>query len=205
VRGLIEDGTLGAGSPAPSGAELARISGYSVFTCRAALADLLADGTLRPGLTGMARLRVPRRGAGHADTEALRAALSRTLASLRHAAQMTQPDLAAKLGVGLTAVSHAETGRIWQSREFWEQADALLGGDLLRTFGEFEAAAHGAPPDTADDPAPVQGAPVLPVSVTITPDGVAVTWPDGTQTLARPPGGPGCPEDPGTADAEPRQ
>jgi hypothetical protein len=29
---------------------------------------------------------------------------------------------------------------------------------------------------------------VLPASVAITPEGVAVTWPDGTETLVAPPG-----------------
>jgi hypothetical protein len=116
---------------------------------------------------------------------------------------MTQQELAAKLGVGLTAVSHAETGRIWQAREFWRKADELLDGtgDLLRVFDELGAAAHLPPADTTavtDEDEAAPSAPVLPVSVTITPDGVAVTWPDGTQTVARPPGAPGWPEDPGT-------
>jgi DNA-binding transcriptional MocR family regulator len=40
---------------------------------------------------------------------------------------------------------------------------------------------------------PVTAAPVFPVSVTITPDGVLVVWPDGTESIARPPSCQGLP------------
>ena len=49
VRAQIEDGTLKPGSPAPSGAALARATGYSVLTCRKALVLLIMEGILRPG------------------------------------------------------------------------------------------------------------------------------------------------------------
>jgi DNA-binding transcriptional MocR family regulator len=49
VRGQIADGTLRPGQPAPSGAELSRLTGYSTLTCRRALRELIADGVLTPG------------------------------------------------------------------------------------------------------------------------------------------------------------
>jgi transcriptional regulator with XRE-family HTH domain len=196
VRDMIADGTLKPGGPAPSGAELARKTGYSVLTCRAGLRSLLADGTLTLGASPTARLRVaPPGGGGIFDAEALRVALSKTLAGRRRAAGMIQPDLAGKLGVSVTTVGHAETGRTWQARGFWLRADLELGGDggLLRMYDRYKAAevAGGADTGEAGRAAPEEPAPalpVLPVSVTITPDGVAVVWPNGTETLARPPG-----------------
>jgi transcriptional regulator with XRE-family HTH domain len=195
VREKIADGTLKPGGAAPSGLALARETGYSVATSRAALRSLLRDGTLTRGVTPTARLRVAQPGADrHPGAEALRESLSRTLAARRRAEGLTQPDLAARLGVSLTMVGHAETGRLWQSRDFWWHADALLGGDLLRRYDAYQGAQHAAALEAADgaepeEPAPEEPAappPVLPVSVAITPDGVAVTWPDGTQTLVRP-------------------
>jgi hypothetical protein len=182
---MIADGTLKPGAPAPSCVELARKTGYSALTCRAALRALLADGTLTRGASPTARPRVAQPGGGAPfDAEALRAALSKALAGLRRAAGMTQRQLAGKLGVSVTTVGHAETGRTWQARGFWLRADQELGGDgsLLRLYDRYKAGGHDAP----GEPAPA--VPALPVSVTITPDGVAVVWPDGTQTLARPPG-----------------
>jgi transcriptional regulator with XRE-family HTH domain len=192
VRDMIADGTLNPGAPAPSGAALARKTGFSTLTCRQALRALLADGTLTRGVSPTARLRVAQPGladAGNAD--ALRAALSNALAGPRRAAGLTQPELAGKLEVSVTTVGHAETGRTWQSRSFWLRADLELGadGDLLRLFDRYKAAECPAPEADVDaapeEPAPA--APVLPASVTITPAGVLVVWPDGTETLAAPP------------------
>jgi hypothetical protein len=47
---------------------------------------------------------------------------------------LTQVQFATALGVSVTTVGHAETGRLWQSRRFWEKADAVLDahGELLR-------------------------------------------------------------------------
>jgi transcriptional regulator with XRE-family HTH domain len=196
VRDRIADGTLKPGAPAPSGAALARETGYATLTCRAALDSLVKDGTLARGVSPTARLRVaqPCRGvAGNPDV--LRAALSKALSGHRRAAGMTQPELAEKLGVSLTAVGHAETGRLWQSRDFWLRADLELGvaGDLPGMFDRYKAA-QCAPREEAADATPEEAAtdthvgPVLPASVTITADGVLVTWPDGTETVARPPG-----------------
>jgi hypothetical protein len=123
----------------------------------------------------------------------LSAAISKALAGRRQAAGMTQPELAGKLGVSVTTVGHAETGRAWQGRGFWLRADRELGadGDLLRLFDRYKAS-ECALPEGADDAAPEEAVPaatpVLPVSVTITAAGVAVVWPDGTETLATPPG-----------------
>jgi DNA-binding XRE family transcriptional regulator len=129
VRGMITDGTLKPGAPAPSGAALARETGYSTLTCRAALETLVKDGTLARGVSPTARLRVAQPpGSGAVDAEALRVALSKALAARRRAAGMTQPELAVKLGVSLTTVGHAETGRLWQARDFWLLADQELGG-----------------------------------------------------------------------------
>ncbi len=137
VRDMIADGTLVPGAPAPSGEALARKTGYSVHTCRAALRALLRDGTLTQGASPTARLRVaPAPGAGGTVPGAERGSLSRALAARRRAAGLTQPQLAALLGVSVTTVGHAETGRLWQAREFWRQADRALGaaGALLGMY-----------------------------------------------------------------------
>jgi hypothetical protein len=36
---------------------------------------------------------------------------------------LTQPQLAAVTGMSVTSIGHAETGRLWQSRRFWELGD----------------------------------------------------------------------------------
>ncbi|MGH3249218.1 MAG: GntR family transcriptional regulator, partial [Trebonia sp.] len=58
VRGQVADGTLRPGQPAPSGAALSRVTGYSTLTCRRALRILIADGVLLPGPSRNARPRV---------------------------------------------------------------------------------------------------------------------------------------------------
>jgi transcriptional regulator with XRE-family HTH domain len=192
VRDMIADGTLVPGGAAPSGAELARKTGYQVVTCRAGLRILVADGTLTRGVSATARPRVAQAGEScHGDAEMLRGELSRTLAARRRAEGLTQPELADVLGVSVTTVGHAETGRTWQSRDFWRHADHLLGvdGDLLRLYDNYQAADNAAPQAAVSTAAPEKPSPMLPVSVTITPDGVLVLWPDGTEALARPPGG----------------
>jgi DNA-binding FadR family transcriptional regulator len=90
VRDMIADGTLVPGGAAPSGAELARKTGYQVVTCRAGLRILVADGTLTRGVSATARLRVAQAGVScHGDAEMLRGELSRTLAARRRAAGLT--------------------------------------------------------------------------------------------------------------------
>jgi Helix-turn-helix domain/Bacterial regulatory proteins, gntR family len=144
VRGQIADGTLRPGQPAPSGAALSRVTGYSTLTCRRALRVLVADGVLTPGPSRNARPRVagiPQRS-GERDLAAATRALSAGLAARRRAAGLTQPELARHVGVSVTTVGHAETGRVWQSRQFWERADAVLdaGGGLLRLHDAYRTA-----------------------------------------------------------------
>lgn len=55
IRDQIADGGLPPGTSAPSGAALARATGYSVLTCRHALRTLIEDGTLAPGASRHAR------------------------------------------------------------------------------------------------------------------------------------------------------
>lgn len=146
VKGLIADGTLRPGQPAPSGAALSRVTGYSTLTCRRALRVLIADGVLTPGPSRNARPRVagPPQPPAERDLATAARALSTGLAARRRANGLTQPGLAARVGVSVTTIGHAETGRLWQSRQFWEHADAVLGadGDLLRlhdAYGEASA------------------------------------------------------------------
>jgi hypothetical protein len=90
-------------------------------------------------------------------------------------------------------VGHAETGRLWQGRDFWERADKQLSaeGQLLVLHDAYRAAGTLADPatsaeDTATDatadtpPTVVVGAPGVVASVTI-------TWADGTATTVYPP------------------
>jgi hypothetical protein len=180
IRRQIADGTLRPGQPAPSGAELSRATGFSTLTCRKALRRLIADGILVPGPSPNARPRVadPSARGDERDLADATRALSAGLAAARRAAGLTQVELAALADVSVTTVGHAETGRTWQSRRFWERADAVLcaSGALLRLHDAYRAAgaAHqerrsqsdsaertvappgppAAPPAVADPPAP---------------------------------------------------
>ena len=198
LLGKIADGTLRPGAPVPSGAALAREAGCAQVTCLAALRALLAGGTLARGPSRGARLRVaPPPGQHGAPAGALGQRLSRELAARRRAAGVTQKQLAKMVGVSHTTVGHAETGRLWQSRGFWERADGALFADgaLQRLHEQYQAAAvspgqaclpEAAPAARAAPAAPAP--PPLPASVSISAGGVTVTWPDGTTTVARPPG-----------------
>ena len=186
VRGLIADGTLRPGEPAPSGAALSRVTGYSTLTCRKALRQLITDGVLTPGPSRSARPRVagPPQPPAERDLASAARALATGLAARRRANGLTQPELARRVGVSVTTVGHAETGRLWQSRQFWERADAVLGadGDLLGLHDAYrEAGALAAPgaTETSQTAAPGQA----PVD---TPAGQAPGQPGG-------PGGPGQP------------
>jgi hypothetical protein len=141
IRTGIAVGTLRPGEPAPSGAELARITGYSSPTCRHALRTLIADGTLTAGPSRHARPRVAAPGRLGAAADAARA-LSVDLAARRHGADLTQTELAAIVGRSVTTVGHAETGRIWQARQFWENCDKALNarGALLGLHDTYRAA-----------------------------------------------------------------
>jgi len=113
VRAQIEDGTLKPGGPAPSGAALARLTGFSTLTCRKALSLLVGSGVLVPGPSPNARSRV---AGGDPDTAGR---LSAALAARRRAAGLKQDEFAAIIGYSLTAVSHAETGRLWRTMTTW--------------------------------------------------------------------------------------
>jgi DNA-binding XRE family transcriptional regulator len=149
IRRRIADGTLRPGQPAPSGAELSRAFAFSTLTCRKALRALIAEGLLVPGPSPNARPRVANPGAPHRERDLADAArtLSAGLAARRHAAGLTQAELAALAGVSVTTVGHAETGRTWQSRRFWERADTALraAGELLRLHDAYRAASSPRP------------------------------------------------------------
>lgn len=140
IRAQIAGGVLVPGESVPSGAALARTTGYSVVTCRQALRILLRDGVLVPGATPGARLRVP--GCGEEDRDGAARALSASLATRRRAAGLTQPRFADLIDMSVTSVGHAETGRVWQSRAFWERADKVLDadGELLALHDTYRAA-----------------------------------------------------------------
>lgn len=187
VREKIEDGTLKPGMPVPSGRALARESGRNARVCRAALRAMVADGTLEAAPSAAGRPRVPLPGE-HADAlDALRRQLSRTLAAARRAGGMTQPELAEKLGVSVTTVGHAETGRMWHGRGFWERAEGVLGGGLLALFDRYKAG-DVEPAAQAELVVPVvpAAAAVLRVEVPAGVEAVTVRWPDGTEATVRP-------------------
>ncbi|HEX4832402.1 MAG TPA: GntR family transcriptional regulator [Trebonia sp.] len=179
VRAQITDGTLKPGQPTPSGAQLARLTGFSTLTCRKALRTLLRDGILTPGPSpaGRPRVAVP---SGPRPGYAARQ-LSRALAALRHAGGLTQPALAALTGYSVTTIGHAETCRLWQSRQFWEKADLTLaaGGELTRLYDACRAEA--ATPGQPGTPPP--GAEAVPAALSR----LTLHWSDGTVTTAYPP------------------
>jgi DNA-binding transcriptional regulator YhcF (GntR family) len=204
VRRQIADGTLRPGQPAPSGAALSRVTGYSTLTCRRALRLLVADGVLTPGPSRNARPRVA--GAAQRPAERDLAAAARTLSSAlagrRRANGLTQPELALRVGVSVTTIGHAETGRLWQSREFWERADAVLSArdDLLRLHDAYRAAGARQPPaggalgtewQADDDPdASDYGLRDTWDGAETAPACVMIMWGDGTMTTVRPPRAP---------------
>jgi DNA-binding transcriptional regulator YhcF (GntR family) len=191
VAEQIADGVLIPGALAPSGAALAKVTGYSVLTCRRALRILVKDGVLAQGAGPSARPRVPGPG-GQALAEAKRA-LSTALAERRRATGLTQPQLAELIGVSVTRVGHAETGRLWQSRPFWEHADTALSanGGLLRLHDAYRAAEVPSSPSAAEDPPPEADRAESPAAVTVNvPQSVtciAITWVGGTITTVYPP------------------
>jgi hypothetical protein len=182
VRAQITDGTLKPGQPAPSGDALARLTGFSTLTCRKALRTLIGDGILTPGPSPAARPRVAvpgRRRPGDAGRR-----LSRALAALRHANGLTQPALSALTGYSVTTIGHAETGRLWQSREFWEKADLALaaGGELTSLYNAYRA-------ETASPAIPAQPGTPPPEAETVPAalSRLTLHWSDGTVTTACPP------------------
>ena len=141
VRGQIADGVLAPGASAPSGAKLAQMTGYSVLTCRRALQTLVEEGDLIAGISPSARPRVPSPTRPDLTLDDAKRELSAALADRRHALDLTQPQLAEIAGVSLTSIGHAETGRLWQGRPFWESVDKVLNADgaLLRLYEVYRA------------------------------------------------------------------
>jgi len=207
LRDQITGGALRPGQAAPSGAALSRATGYSTLTCRKALRVLIGDGLLVPGPSRNARPRVagpvtiPER-----DLADARRALSAGLAARRRAAGLTQVQLAALAYASVTTVGHAETGRVWQSRQFWERVDAALGagGELLRLHDAYRtvgaAGAAQSPRRNAQAPAEERtGATVhrdrapsgvddRPVALGRNePSCIMIVWGDGTVTTVHPP------------------
>jgi hypothetical protein len=181
VRSQIADGTLRPGQPAPSGAALSRATGFSELTCRKALRTLIKDGVLVPGASRNARPRVagPLAEGRIADTAVV--FLSTALAARRRAAGLRQSDLAALAGCSVTTVGHAETGRLWQSRQFWERADAVLGGDgeLLRLHDDYRVGATAEPSPESKSPSSTE---VTPPADIPTPASILIVWTDGAIT-----------------------
>jgi hypothetical protein len=180
IRAQVADGTLKPGQPAPSGAQLARLTGFCTLTCRKALRDLISEGVLTPGPSPSARPRVavpPGARPGNAARE-----LSRALAALRHANGLTQPALSALTGYSITTIGHAETLRLWQSREFWEKTDLALaaGGELTRLYEAYRAET-ASPADTSQRPGPP---PVVADAGPATLTHLTLHWSDGTATTA---------------------
>jgi DNA-binding transcriptional regulator YhcF (GntR family) len=125
VRGMIADGTLKPGDPAPTAGELARETGLHPAACAAALRTLAADGTLER-VAATRRLRVAQPGAAPSPRDE---ELGRALARLREARGLTRRHLAVLLGVKLTVAEQAEAGRGRQDRGFWQRADGMLGAE----------------------------------------------------------------------------
>ena len=198
IRAQIADGTLSPGESVPSGAALSRVTGYSALTCRKALRTLIRQGVLVAGPSENARPRVPSRSAsGSKAIPDARHSLSTSLATLRRAAGLSQPQLAEIVGVSVTTVGHAETGRLWQSRRFWERADKGLNanGNLLALHDTFRAEATRKPNSRADsyeqapvkDPGSMEGGAVAINAAHDYLACVTITWADGSVTTVRPP------------------
>lgn len=173
VRAQVTDGTLKPGQAAPSGAQLARLTGFAPLTCRRALMLLIAEGVLVPGTSPAAR---PRVAAPDGAGSGAAGMLPRALAARRHAAGLRQPDLAALTGYSVTSIGHAETGRLWQSRAFWEKTDLALaaGGQLVALFDACRAG--GTAPGTPAAPAPEPPAPAVARVVLHFSDGTAASY-----------------------------
>jgi hypothetical protein len=125
--------------------------------------------------------------------------------SVRHRRRLGQrpkKDLAAEEVLAMIADSTLKPGRpaptgvmlaeqtglsVWSCREALRR---LVAEGTLTRGGRMGGRLRVAEPGAAGRsvPACATAAPVFPVSVTVTPDGVTVLWPDGTETLARPPG-----------------
>jgi hypothetical protein len=155
---------------------------------------------LVPGDSPTARPRVPARAPTRIQQTVASAgrALSGSLAAHRRAAGLTQPQFAEIVDTSLTSVGHAETGRLWQSRNFWERADKALsaGGELLALHDAYRAASVAAdlattePETESETVAADTTLPTIGVSVSGPVTCVTITWVDGEVTTVYPPESP---------------
>ena len=153
-----------------------------------------------------ARPRVPLRAPTPGEQTRAGAArvLSAGFAARRRAAGLTQADFAALVYASVTTVGHAETGRMWQSRAFWERADKALAadGELLDLHDAYRAAVLPADPATAPEGTQAKTAADVPSLVAAAAPGtvacVTITWADGSVTTVYPPQAPARPGSPGS-------
>lgn len=113
------------------------------------------------------------------------------------AAGLTQPQFAELTGTSVTRIGHAETGRLWQSRPFWELADKALNadGELLRLHDAYRAAE--VPPekpatdteDTAPEASPAEPPAAVTLDVPSPVECITITWVGGVVTVVYPPAG----------------
>jgi DNA-binding IclR family transcriptional regulator len=99
----------------PSGAELAKETGFAVVTCRRGLQRLFREGVLVQ-MARSTRYRV----AGAPPAHGLE--LSHALEEWGFAAGLTHQEMAREVGMSVTTVGHADTGRLGQSRRFWQRS-----------------------------------------------------------------------------------
>lgn len=184
IRARIADGSLRAGMYVPSSRELAKETGFAVVTCRSGLLRLFREGALMQ-MARNTRYRV----AGAPPADGLE--LSHALAERRHSAGITQPELAREVGVSVTTVGHAETGRLWQSRRFWQRADLALSADgaLLARYDKWRA---GSPPGSTSGEPVMTTTPVqfdedrVVITLACSPAPITVRWGDGSVTTVQP-------------------
>lgn len=198
IRAQIAGGVLLPGESVPSGAELSRVTGYSALTCRKALNKLIKAGVLVPGASPGARPRVPARavGTGERTLASAARALSAALSARRRAAGLTQPQLADIVGMSVTTIGHAETGRLWQSRRFWERADEGLGagGALLALHDDYRAVSVPSDSGTVAEGSvtgdAIHALEAVAVTASVPVACVTITWADGEVTTVYPPATP---------------
>jgi hypothetical protein len=94
--------------------------------------------------------------------------------------------------MSVTTIGHAETGRLWQSRGFWERADKGLsaGGALLALHDAYRAVSVASDPDSVVEGSATVGAntrETVAIAASEAVACVAITWADGQITTVYPP------------------
>jgi hypothetical protein len=93
-------------------------------------------------------------------------------------------------GMSVTTIGHAETGRVWQSRRFWERADKAVsaGGVLLALHDAYRTAVIPADHSTSAESIETDtiGAAEVPLAIGVAAAGlvtcVTITWAGGAVT-----------------------